>query len=468
MSSKNYLLFLLNRYDFMQLPERFITQMQGLLGEETSAFLLALDTAPPVSIRYNRHKAGIAEPSFFDENEPVPWCESGYYLPARPVFTLDPLLHAGVYYVQEASSLFLAYLAGQLFTGNAVKCLDLCAAPGGKSTLLADFLPAGSLLAANEVIRPRTAILQENLVKWGNPNVVVTNNDPKDFAALPHFFDVLLIDAPCSGEGMFRKDPAAVSEWSPANVQLCAERQRRIVADAWETLAPDGILLYSTCTYNRTENEDNVQWICETLGAELLHVPVPSAWNITESEGGYRFYPHKTKGEGFFVSVLRKTGCNAKKTSAKYSTKSTKAKQGDTLPLPKEIQKWLKDDFIFKRRQEKIVALPVLYEQEMNLLQHYLHVWQAGVAVAEVKGKDVIPDIALALSDAVNKNAFPLENVDLLTAQRYLRRENILLPNAPKGFILISYKNQPLGFVKNLGMRANNLFPTAWRIRMSL
>lgn len=280
----------------MNLPEAFVNRTKNLLGNEYQELVKALELVPPTSIRANN------KIDYQPSEEHVTWCESGFYLNERPLFTADPLFHAGVYYVQEASSMFLVQAIKQHFP-EAQTVLDLCAAPGGKSTLLSQTLPESSLLVSNEIIRSRAYILAENLIKWGNPNVVVTNNDPKDFDTLSGFFDAIVIDAPCSGEGMFRKDAGAIEEWSEYNVKLCAERQRQIVSSVWDALKTDGILVYSTCTFNREENEENVRWICEELGADLLNIDLHGNEDITVSDFGYRFYPHKTKGEGFFMSV---------------------------------------------------------------------------------------------------------------------------------------------------------------------
>ena len=258
----------------------------------------------PVSVRMNTAKWEHVPA----HRSAVPWSEQGYYLDGRPTFTFDPLFHAGCYYVQEASSMFVEQALRQYVTEPSVM-LDLCAAPGGKSTLCRSVLPEGSLLVANEVMRNRSQVLAENLVKWGHPEVIVTNNDPADFTSLENTFDVMLTDVPCSGEGMFRKDPVAVSEWSLENVDTCWQRQRRILRDIWPCLKPGGLLIYSTCTYNREENEDNVAWIAETLGAEVLPLEVPEEWHITGNLTGnafpvYRFLPHRMQGEGLFLAVL--------------------------------------------------------------------------------------------------------------------------------------------------------------------
>ena len=296
----------------MELPASFIDYTRALLGdEEYDKLAVALQQEPPVSIRLNQLKINHSL------SDKVPWSSEGFYLEERLTFTFDPLFHAGCYYVQEASSMFVEQVLRQYITGP-VKMLDLCAAPGGKSTHARSVLPEGSLLVANEVIRNRSQILAENLTKWGHPDVVVTNNDPADFSALLSFFDVILTDVPCSGEGMFRKDPVAVEEWSPENVEICWQRQRRIIADIWDALKPGGILIYSTCTFNTKEDEENARWIQQEYGGEPLTVQVQENWNITGdllSDKGdhskssipvYHFFPHKTKGEGFFLVAFRK------------------------------------------------------------------------------------------------------------------------------------------------------------------
>ena len=293
----------------MALPIDFITRTRALLGNEFDSFEAALQADVPVSIRINEKKGTPAPSTAGAPCERVAWCETGYYLPERLSFTFDPLFHAGAYYVQEASSMFLEQ-AIRSHVKTPVRCLDLCAAPGGKSTHLAACLPEGSLLVSNEVIRSRSHILAENIAKWGNPNCIVTNNDPKEIGCLTHFFDVIVADVPCSGEGMFRKDTDSTGEWSVANVELCAGRGRRIIHDVWNALKPGGLLIYSTCTYNMEEDEENIHYITEELGAEALSIPVKDEWQITGplkyDHPVYRFFPHKTKGEGFFLAALRK------------------------------------------------------------------------------------------------------------------------------------------------------------------
>ncbi|MDR0296071.1 MAG: rRNA cytosine-C5-methyltransferase [Prevotellaceae bacterium] len=434
-------------------PSAFVQQIQSMLGSDYACFLDSLHAETPISIRYNRKKATIAS-----SDNTVPWCRSAVYLSQRPVFTLDPLFHGGVYYVQEAASMFIEQVIGQLQLNKPVRALDLCAAPGGKSTHLLDCLIEGSLLVSNEVIRNRVNILTENLCKWGQANVVVSHNEPKDFVSLPSFFDLLLIDAPCSGEGMFRKDPTAIKEWSKSNVKLCTERQRRILAEVWDTLKEEGYLLYSTCTYNREENEENVQWIINQLGAKLLRIPLQPEWNITESNCGYRFFPYKTKSEGFFISILQKNSAAPQAKRQKISA----------INMVKKNSKWLEGDFTIVRQDDFVQAWPTTYVDDISILKQQLRVVQAGIPTGEIKGKDIVPHTAVALSTALHSDAFPQEALNLEDALHFLRRDTIKLQSQLSGYHVVSYEGHPLGFVKNLRNRCNNLYPNNWRIRMAM
>ena len=459
----------------MILPQAFIERTRQLLGEDIyPQFEEALATETPVSIRSNRTKCQLPV-----EGEPIPWATSGMYLKNRPTFTFDPLFHAGCYYVQEASSMFVERVL-QEYVHEPVVMLDLCAAPGGKSTLCRSTLPEGSLLVANEVMRNRSQILAENLIKWGHPEVVVTNNDPADFTELTHLFDVILTDVPCSGEGMFRKDQVAVEEWSLENVDICWQRQRRILTDIWPSLKPGGFLIYSTCTFNREEDEDNVAWIAKELGAEILPVPIEDSWGITGNLVGgefpvYRFLPHKTKGEGFFLAVLRKQEGECEETLSRFSkspSRMDKKKKGkdnkQPLVVPKEAKEWLASvsDYSLAMKDTQVVAFPKAYQDEYALLQQTLKVIHAGITLGEVKGKDLIPHHSLAMSTALASEAFPKAEVSYEQAIAYLRKEGLILDaDVPRGYVLLTYQGIPLGFVKNIGNRANNLYPQEWRIR---
>ena len=459
----------------MILPQAFIERTRQLLGEDIyPQFEEALAAETPVSIRPNRMKCDLPV-----EGEPIPWASSGMYLKNRPTFTFDPMFHAGCYYVQEASSMFVER-ALQEYVKEPVVMLDLCAAPGGKSTLCRSALPEGSLLVANEVMRNRSQVLAENLIKWGHPEVVVTNNDPADFTELTHLFDVILTDVPCSGEGMFRKDQVAVEEWSLENVDICWQRQRRILTDIWPSLKPGGLLIYSTCTFNREEDEDNVAWIAKELGAEILPVPIEDSWGITGNLVGgefpvYRFLPHKTKGEGFFLAVLRKQEGECEETPSRFSkspSRMDKKKKGkdnkQPLAVPKEAKEWLASvsDYSLAMKDTQVVAFPKAYQDEYALLQQTLKVIHAGITLGEVKGKDLIPHHSLAMSTALASEAFPKAEVSYEQAITYLRKEGLVLEaDVPRGYVLLTYQGIPLGFVKNIGNRANNLYPQEWRIR---
>lgn len=447
----------------MILPPEFIERTQTLLGQsEYQKFQDALGADSPISIRMNSSKSHRV-PS----DEMVSWTKSGFYLPQRFTFTFDPLLHAGVYYVQEASSMFLEQAVRKYIT-EPVNCLDLCAAPGGKSTHLSSLLPKGSLLVSNEVIRSRSVILAENLMKWGDSAHIVTNNDPAEIGRLTGLFDVIVTDVPCSGEGMFRKDPASINEWSSANVSLCASRQRRILQDVWSALKPGGILIYSTCTYNTEENEENVSFIVNELGAEALPVETNSIWQVENAlkydNPVYRFFPHKTRGEGFFMAVLRKS----EQEETVFHRRKEKQKTNNKKPLVPDISGWLLDDsrFIFEMNNSVIRAFPKENEEIYRTIEKQLRIVTAGIPIGEQKGKDIIPNAALALSNELNTDAFPVADFAWEEAIRYLKKETFPLPEGvEKGYVLIAYKGHPLGFVKNLGNRVNNLYPSEWRIR---
>ena len=452
----------------MTLPEDFIRETRLLMGEARfNRFIGAFDEEAPTSIRLNprfsrnvecgaRPKAACyqRDARMWNENTPsagfsedttaadsmeegnhnspfsilnsqfdkVPWCPEGFYLSGRPQFTFDPLFHAGCYYVQEAASMFITHVIKWAMEAPAnnhplsiinfpLQALDLCAAPGGKSTAMRTVLPEGSILVSNEPIPTRAQILLENITKWGWTDCIVTNNYPRDFRKAKMQFDLILCDVPCSGEGMFRKDPATISEWSPQNVEKCWRLQREIVADAWECLNPGGILIYSTCTYNIKENEENVRWILETYDAESLTIPTEPSWNITGSllpgfdVPVYRFIPGITRSEGLFLCVLKKRGVKHEECGAR------------NVPLQKELS---------RNQGIKVISLPTPFATGLE-------------------------------------NTADLSYPDAL---RYLRGEALVLPpDTPRGIVTVTYKGFPLGPVKNIGNRANNLYPKPWRIK---
>ncbi len=446
------------------LPGAFSRRMKASLGPEFGSFLAAHAMPFLVSVRNNAAKSARLRAALH-----VPWADTGRYLPQRPVFALEPHWHAGGYYVQEASSMFLeqAWAAVQQAIAERPVVLDLCAAPGGKSTHLASLLPVGGLLVTNEVIRPRAQVLAENIAKWGTGNAVVTNSDPQAFGNLPGLFDVVLVDAPCSGEGMFRKDPEAVQEWSEANVKLCAERQRRILADVWPALKPGGFLIYSTCTYSPDENEQILDWLAEQYGAEGQSIAIQPDWGVLpvgDRLPGYRFYPHRVAGEGLFMAVLRKPDGSAPRLRPTKKPTWQKAARTDVSA----VNGWLQhpETWDWLRWQEKLVALPVGTHPVAEQLAQALRIVYAGVDVAEIVRTQANPLPPLALSADLRTDAFATEDVDLENALRFLSREETPLTEG-KGWKLITYqKNLPLGWVKQIGHRANNYFPSEWRLRM--
>lgn len=446
------------------IPENFRESIAGVTDAE--ALVAALQTERMTSIRINPSKIGKQQLT------PVPWCETGYYLDSRPVFTLDPLFHAGAYYVQEAASMFLEQII-KPETTRPLRVLDLCAAPGGKTTLVASLLPAGSLLVANEVIRSRSSILSENIIKWGSPNCIVTNNDPKDFGFHRGFFDIIIVDAPCSGEGMFRKNSEASSEWSPENVDLCSKRQTRILHDIWGCLAPDGMLIYSTCTFNEKENEDVVARFIEEKQAQCESVPLKEEWNITEwhKNGAisYRFFPHKTKGEGFSVSIIRKNDGDEYSPSKKTqdSKRWVPLSEKNSLPYKKYITS-PDDFFFFTNPTGQIGAFPQEYKKIFTEVAARCNLVHAGIPIAEVMGNKVNPLPGLAFSSLYEKQAFPSVIISKEDAVRYFRKEPLQLSTAEKGWIHLLYDGVSVGFVKNIGNRANNPYPSEWAIRMNV
>jgi len=402
------------------------------------------------------------------------WCPDGYYLSERPEYTLDPLLHAGCYYVQEASSMFLDRVLRQ-YVSSPVRMLDMCAAPGGKTTTAMGALPEGSVVVSNEPVRLRANILAENVQKWGCPLNIVTNNYPRDYARSGLLFDVILCDVPCSGEGMFRKDEGAISEWSVANVEKCWQLQREIVADAWTCLRPGGILIYSTCTYNIKEDEENVRWICEHLGAEMLPVEIGEDWNITGSllagfdAPVYRFIPGISRGEGLFMAVLRKND-DAEEGSRRMKPARQKTDKSK-LKAEKFPHQWLRSqsDFCVYRQGDRFVAIHKEMSDLYAVACQSLNIVHAGVTLGELKGRDIIPQQSLALSTRLSADAFPMAELSYPDAITYLRREAVVLPpSVPRGFVVVTFNGHPLGFVKNLGNRANNLYPQEWRIRKNI
>ena len=452
------------------IKDTFKVYLEEAIGRENALVAFsAFEQPASVAVRKNPFKKCHAF-----EGEPVAWSKWGQLLGERPLFTLDPHFHAGAYYVQDSSSMFVGEvfrhcLDGMTLPSNRpLRVLDLCAAPGGKTTDLSASLRekcgANYILVANEVMKQRAGILASNVALWGDPNVVVTSDDPAAFASLDGFFDIIVADVPCSGEGMFRKDESAQEQWSENNVALCEGRQRRIIADMWPSLAQGGVLVYSTCTFNRMENDGNVSWINQELGADVLCTEDAFGYEgVIKTELGYSLVPGFVRGEGQYCSAVRKKGSFLEARNIKPLR--TKVKPAE---LPDKLKDCFSAPVSLKQRGETVIAVPSNINEDVEYLSAHLHVLASGCAVGVLKGKDLVPDADMALSIILKEDAYPSAEVDKQTALSFLHRDAILLSDAPKGFVLIKFEGVPLGFVKNLGNRCNNLHPQGRRIRMDI
>ena len=445
-------------------PEEFIKRISVQDYIDRDSLLGALCEPSPVSIRINRRKWNYKPAG----SEPVPWSESGFYLSSRPSYTLDPLFHSGCYYPQEASGMFIERIFDRIVdTAGYLKVLDLCGAPGGKSTHLSSLIGQESLLVSNEVIKSRAEILTDNVTRWGGGNTIVTRSDPSAFTSLTGFFDIILADVPCSGEGMFR-DRIAVDEWSVKNAQLCSERQRRIVADVWPALRPDGILIYSTCTFNPSENEENIKWITETEEATSITVDISGLEGITliEYKGvkSYAFYPGSTRGEGFFISVLRKKEGSERRKSWNSARKTCELRNEDR----KVIERWTHFDpeNVIKRGSE-LYSVPGRRD-DFRVIDSSLNIISPGTRICSIKNNGYVPDHQLAMSTGIRSDTFVIAGLDYRQSLSFLRKEPVDPGSVPKGWFLVSYRGVNLGFGNNIGSRINNYFPVSQRIRMSI
>ena len=452
------------------LPSSLIDSLAEIPGFDAVEFIKVHEAGdPPVSIRFNPLKFNQHVLHGLPLDERIPWSTNGFYLTERPSFTTDPLFHAGLYYVQEASSMFLEQAMKQTCDlSRPLRVLDCCAAPGGKTTLLQSILSADSLLVSNEVIRQRVNVLEENCIKWGAANIVVTSSDAESFSRLKNFFDVIVVDAPCSGSGLFRKDPEAVEEWSQAAVSMCAVRQQKILEAVYPSLKEGGILIYATCSYSEEEDEAIADWLIEHLDAAPLQLNIQSEWNIIESVSsrkayGYRFFPHRLKGEGFFLSCFKKTSgehvswtVRDKDRLPRISRNEEKVVQNFVSPgISGELVKW-KDD---------VLLLPAIVRDSLPFLQ-MVYVKKAGIEVGRILHGALIPSHALAMSPAMNSE-FVAVSLKKESALQYLRRQEVKIDTPHRGWLLIQYQGFNLGWVKALGSRINNYYPKEWRILKS-
>ena len=406
----------------------------------------------------------------------VPWAPDAWYLESRPVFTLDPLFQAGTYYVQEASGMFLAFAFNQITDpSRKLKVLDLCAAPGGKSTLIQSLISGESLLVSNEVIKTRLPVLYQNMTKWGRANGIVSHNDPAHFRLLPGFFDLILVDAPCSGSGLFRKDPEAVVTWSPEVVSLCSQRQQRILSDVWGALKVDGFLIYSTCSYSKEENEDVLDRVFQQFDCVSIPLSPDPGWHIVETYSdragayGYRFYPDKVLGEGFFLSVIQKrepADSGVKNNIYPRAGKPNRKPERISKTAEKQLNNWIPEGSVhYLPVGEAIHALPYGLVNDFDTLKNALYLKKAGVRVGKAGETDWIPDHELSLADILNDKAASLD-LEKPDALNFLRGESLEVGTGERGWRLVRYQGQGLGWVKLLDKRMNNYFPKSWRIRL--
>jgi len=443
------------------LPEDFLNRISHQDYIDAKGLTEALGQPSPVSVRINPYKWTQPVSGY----KKVLWEPQGYYLPVKPLFTPDPLFHAGVYYPQEASSMFTGEVFGQVTAGmEDLRVLDLCGAPGGKSTHLSALIAGRGFLVANEVIRSRAAVLAENITKWGLGNTVVTQNDPAAFASLPSFFDVIVADAPCSGEGMFRNQ-TAVHEWSLQNAKLCSERQRRIVMEAWPALKPGGILIYSTCTFNPAENEENIAWFRNSTEAESVGIEIGGSTGIEPvryaGTEGYGFHPGKAKGDGFFIAVLRKPGSG--KESSLRTKKDSQKPSAKIAVLAEQMLTVSSDRLIMSGN--KIIEMAA-DRNIFNYIAERLTVIKSGTMIGETMIDSFIPAHDLAMSVKQKAGAWPVYDANYDEAVAFIRLEQFRIEGMPRGRVLIRYRGVPLGFVNNLGNRINNGYPQGWRMRM--
>ncbi len=429
---------------------------------DLNLFEECLETEAPTSIRIKK-----SNPPPFNLKNKVDWCFHSFYLDERPVFTLDPYFHGGCYYVQEASSMFLWYCLNQLnLKKDDLKILDLCAAPGGKSTLILDFLEGKGILVSNEVINLRSRILSDNIKKWSSTNTIVANGDPLHFKKLKNMFDVVVIDAPCSGEGMWRKDKKSVKEWSLDHVALCSSRQKRIVDDVISSIKDGGYLIYSTCTFNHLENIDNVEWMMKSFDLESVKLTIPEEWDLDEIKSsdsiGYQFYPFSGKGEGFFIAIMRKKG------DLQYSEFRGSRVMGLKRDEEELIDKWVKfdkkDHTIIKAENGTCYLTTKRAANGFNELRKKIRVIQTGLPIGQIKKRIFIPDHGLALSPYVRKE-IPRVNLCKYQALDYLRKNLTKIDSYQKGWMLACYEDIPIGWLKNLGNRINNYLPKEFKIR---
>jgi 16S rRNA C967 or C1407 C5-methylase (RsmB/RsmF family)/NOL1/NOP2/fmu family ribosome biogenesis protein len=448
----------------VEIPQLLIQSLHRAAGFNHEAFEELHRSGEQVtSVRVNTYKPSLPyqiKPQNIPQLEKVPWSQFGYYLPERPSFTFDPFFHAGSYYVQEASSMFLEQVFIQhVDLKTPLRVLDLSAAPGGKSTHIQSLLSAESLLVSNEVIRSRSNILRDNIIKWGTSNVAVTQNDPKDFNRLENYFDVIVIDAPCSGSGLFRRDPQAIREWSIQNVELCSQRQQRIIGDIWPALKHGGILIYSTCSYSQKEDEAIVDWMKKDFQLNYLPIQLSPSWNIVDTGSGYRFWPYDLKGEGFFLACFKKTGGDVLDPVAPKN-KIDYASRKEVMV----IEEWMKSSGVkFIKHLNTVYAWPDSVFEDLSFLLRQLRIIYSGFMVGEVIRDKLVPAHSFAMTHHVS-GTVPRVSLDYEATIRFLQRKELNWPPLEKGWHLVEYEGKTLGWANVISRRVNNYYPKELRI----
>jgi 16S rRNA C967 or C1407 C5-methylase (RsmB/RsmF family)/NOL1/NOP2/fmu family ribosome biogenesis protein len=445
-----------------KIPTEFIKNIQSILGDEVHDFINSLETSQQPTIRWNTKKVN------FENGKDIPWEKNAEIKAINTVFANDPLWHAGAYYVQESSSMFLGYVFQKLLLDkNPLIMLDLCASPGGKATQLLNLIHENSFLVANEIHPQRNVILRENLTKWGSPNCIVTQSDTRYFKKINEYFDAVVVDAPCTGEGLWRKNNEAIKEWSPKNIFMCANRQQEILADIAPSIKVGGYLIYSTCTFNTTENENQIQNLLDSKIFELVSIPHEFDEICSDKDYFYHhFYPHKTMGSGFFIAVLKKVR------SLDYiETFNTKSFQFDYFKCPNFLEKFLKNsnEFTVLNENNEWIVLPKKMLEILFFLYPILKIKQKGIVLGKMLNKEkIIFDYSFALSNIINKLAFQKIELNLSEAISYLKKNDlqIVLADNIGEQALVYFENIPLGWVKILENKLKNQLPLDQRLRL--
>ncbi|MFD1677716.1 methyltransferase RsmF C-terminal domain-like protein [Alicyclobacillus fodiniaquatilis] len=456
----------------MHLPDDFIKQMKPRLGEAWDAFEAAMHEPHTRGVRFKQHtvdtqlatqiKANIPPSIVPLLEQPVPWTNTGYYIDLTAPLGKTILHEVGAFYLQEPSAMAVA-AAVNAQPGEYV--LDLCAAPGGKSTALADQLSGKGTLVVNEIHPARVRILAENIERMGVSAAVVHNAPDTLARAWPNAFDAVLVDAPCSGEGMFRKDPQAIAAWQPDAPEICARRQREILDQAVQLLKPGGRLIYSTCTFNPQENEQMMAWLEDAHGLTLIDLPDWPGWTSGCPDWAdgrpslaftRRLWPHLARGEGHFVACLTKPGHLATPAAKETQTRERNDKT------------WL--DWLTAQLHEipapclsPIEHKNVLFSNELGHLPlRGVRVLRAGTPLATKQNNRYIPQQALALR-LRPEQAKQVIQLDASAAAAYIRGDALSYTGEQRGYALVAYEGFVLGWVKAVAGRLNNLYPKGWR-----